>query len=117
MNYGKRLFSYTVGIGFIVALMVSCENQVQDDCGYTWYQARPPSSYITVITVDDANGMPAHCKDSNGCHIPVQIGDKWESTIYINSQKAIVGGMCDTRMHELRHANGQDHKESQGRLK
>lgn len=114
MNTKTKTIVITVSLAASAIFYACTQQESLDDCGYTWYQEAQPSTSITVITVEDDRGMPeGKCKTANGCAISMQLGETTRATtIYINKQKEITGwGACNTRRHELRHANGENHIE------
>lgn len=111
MNIKVKIAALTA----VLLLIPSCGDLGNTDgCGYTWRAVRPPSKYIDVIDVDSWEDMPeGKCRTPNtlGCHTPVYLGSGvYKSTIHIDIKRE-VRGQCSTRMHELRHANGEDHGE------
>lgn len=101
-----------------VAFVVSCAPEDQpDECGFTWKKARPASSYVTVIEVEGPHEMPeGPCREPGtlGCHVPHELATgRFSSTIWIDKHRKVVGGACDTELHEFKHAAGMDHPKGQ----
>lgn len=102
-------------------ILASCTDQPKaDDCGYTWFDKQKPADTIFIHEVETWEQFPTALDGSPGCRVPGNIAcytptvmpnGSIIASIHLHKTHQIRGGACSSRLHELRHANGEGHVE------